>query len=685
MIVVSRDLSRSVGNSLIRNMEENVDLESETSSDESTWNLELPNILGINLDSDSENTELTKDSREAEHAGLGGFGHGGHEAHGGHRELGELGELGGPAEDDSDVCNHVIQHLHEEIEKREINLRSNQSIISSIQSELREKDRIIREQVETINSYREELVCLDDPTSYGGGNPPCPNQRRREAERSQLRRLRRRVKQGLEKRSTPETNVGIAQALSGDSSDYSEPEPGISLARIGLQPQLLNDEHCVCNSSIFLSDSETEQNNCSSLTSCASACLSSSSRIIQGLVGSILHGLDECELLDSGIDEDILDVEDLEEDPLNFCSSCTRSLPREFGENLHDVQRGLLHVQQRVQFRKYKLERRAKRGIPAHEKDVYQLRAEVEELKDKLNTNYILVAQLSAENLRIQGEKNRLDEAVKERMERMKDMEERTDEMEEKILNLNSSLEDKQKEIEGWRRKGDELDTARRELEAARRELKILEEQVQQLKTEIEKNDYRETVFEKSSPETSSSFDYMNCGTNTGEVGSRPRAFSSCTRSFPVNLGRDKLVDVSSPDLGVDVESDPFSSLERGYKVGSLAVDKLILENRNLRREKDVLGQKLVRSKAALQDTLSRLSRANLHKQDQVVSPAPVRRPLSRVPSERGNLLSDSPPSLWSWSHESPGLRRRNPESPPPLPRVPDLNFKLRKNKSSRH
>ena len=58
---------------------------------------------------------------------------------------------------------------------------------------------------------REELVCLDDPTSYGGGNPPCPNQRRREAERSQLRRLRRRVKQGLEKRSTPETNVGIAQ------------------------------------------------------------------------------------------------------------------------------------------------------------------------------------------------------------------------------------------------------------------------------------------------------------------------------------------------------------------------------------------------------------------------------------------------------------------------------------------
>ena len=52
-----------------------------------------------------------------------------------------------------------------------------------------------------------------------------------------------------------------------------------------------------------------------------------------GLVGSILHGLDECELLDSGIEEDVLDVEELEEDPLNLCSSCTRSLPRVFNIN----------------------------------------------------------------------------------------------------------------------------------------------------------------------------------------------------------------------------------------------------------------------------------------------------------------------------------------------------------------
>ena len=38
--------------------EENLDLESETSSDESTWNLELPSISGLIQGSDSENTGI---------------------------------------------------------------------------------------------------------------------------------------------------------------------------------------------------------------------------------------------------------------------------------------------------------------------------------------------------------------------------------------------------------------------------------------------------------------------------------------------------------------------------------------------------------------------------------------------------------------------------------------------------
>ncbi len=49
--------------------------------------------------------------------------------------------------------------------------------------------------------------------------------------------------------------------------------------------------------------------------------------------------------------------------------------------------------------------------------------------------------------------------------------------------------------------------------------------------------------------------------------------------------------------------------------MGSIAFDRLICENRELRRDREVMTLKLIRSKAALQDTLVRLARANMHKQ----------------------------------------------------------------------
>ncbi len=51
------------------------------------------------------------------------------------------------------------------------------------------------------------------------------------------------------------------------------------------------------------------------------------------------------------------------------------------------------------------------------------------------------------------------------------------------------------------------------------------------------------------------------------------------------------------------------------FAVGSIAFDRLICENRELRRDREVMALKLSRSKAALQDTLVRLARANMHKQ----------------------------------------------------------------------
>jgi len=112
------------------------------------------------------------------------------------------------------------------------------------------------------------------------------------------------------------------------------------------------------------------------------------------------------------------------------------------------------------------------------------------------------------------------------------------------------------------------------------------------------------------------------------------------------DLGEAKAgADVSSPDLGVDVSSDPLSSLERGRRQqqqhqqpsdpqpapfaegqsrqrlvipigGSLppaiksyepASTSMAAENRQLRQERDLLMQKLIRSKGALKETLDKL------------------------------------------------------------------------------
>merc|ERR1712029_288071 len=136
------------------------------------------------------------------------------------------------------------------------------------------------------------------------------------------------------------------------------------------------------------------------------------------------------------------------------------------------------------------------------------------------------------------------------------------------------------------------------------------------------------------SPDTSSSFDYYPSRSHESY---RPRAFSavsSSPKSYKGKLGKDpKLLEVSSPDLGVDLmmESDLYSSLERGNtsRVGSLAFEKIVQENRSLRREREVLTQKLGKSKSALQETLLRLSKSNMQKQDQVGSPSVSRRGLT--------------------------------------------------------
>ena len=56
--------------------------------------------------------------------------------------------------------------------------------------------------------------------------------------------------------------------------------------------------------------------------------------------------------------------------------------------------------------------------------------------------------------------------------------------------------------------------------------------------------------------------------------------------------------------------------------------ETMVAENRQLRQERDLLLQKLVRSKGALKETLDRLTTSNQLKKDQL-SPMPPRRMLS--------------------------------------------------------
>ena len=72
------------------------------------------------------------------------------------------------------------------------------------------------------------------------------------------------------------------------------------------------------------------------------------------------------------------------------------------------------------------------------------------------------------------------------------------------------------------------------------------------------------------------------------------------------------------------------------FSVGSLAFEKIVQDNRALRHEREILTQKLGKSKSALQETLIRLSKSNLQKQDQVGSPSLQRRGLSQSRSQGG-------------------------------------------------
>eukprot|EP00092_Neocalanus_flemingeri_P013649 GFUD01014722.1.p1 GENE.GFUD01014722.1~~GFUD01014722.1.p1 ORF type:complete len:828 (+),score=212.12 GFUD01014722.1:267-2486(+) len=602
---VSRNLSNDLSTGIISEDELNGSFIEEKLenplSDASTWNMELPNLADMQLCSSPE--LLLKRQ--------------------GHRFDEQFPE---------DVCNNVIEHLSEQIEKGNLQLAQKCDYITSIEEELNNKDDIIKDQSDTINEYREEILKLEE-NLYGPRYCPVMDEKHKQQETRKIRRPQRKK----EPKRKVKLLKNVAQALSVDSDSWSDPDHNVSLARIGL-PNSFPEQtsNCNCDNDFLLSDSAEDQTNLSVSECSSNACLSSGQRVIEGLLATLMHQIELCSSMDSGIEVDQTESEkEREHDQRQFslCLKCTSSIPKEFDGTLKSTHLGLSTAVTELEKVKSKFGKILVKNemLKVNEKGA---KTKEEEAKSRLNENYILIAKLSSENLRLLGEYSKLENTIEEVKKSSLAMELR---LEDQICSLNEKLFDKEKELE-------RLQVQITEFESKSLDLK---EKVEQLQN---------SGRQKCSPDTSSSFDFFPTSglspisTSATFDSFRPRAFSACTQGLSAKHLSTKLVDVSSPDLGVDMESDPFSSLERGknHRVGSLTFDKIVQENKCLKREREILTQKLGRSKSALQETLLRLSRSNLQKQDQV-SPAVSRRPPSRVVSERGvtteremNLAIDS-------------------------------------------
>ena len=141
-----------------------------------------------------------------------------------------------------------MEHLSQQLEEYKSELSSKLDHINFLQTELADKEEVIKDQLDTITDYREEMQRQEDNTfesSY------CPvMEKKRKAMRSSRKTNRR-------KRTRLESMVCRDKSLESDS--WSEPELGVSLARIGLPhsfPELPNNCNCDRN---LLSESDDKQ------------------------------------------------------------------------------------------------------------------------------------------------------------------------------------------------------------------------------------------------------------------------------------------------------------------------------------------------------------------------------------------------------------------------------------------
>ena len=142
-----------------------------------------------------------------------------------------------------------MEHLSQQLESYKCELSSKREEITVLHTELADKDDLIRDQLDTINEYREEMVRLGD--NMARICPVLENKRKMRRTRGGRARPGRRTRTRLE---------AAGRDRSMESESLSEPEAGVSLARIGLPLSYPdNPENCSCDRNHLLSDSDDKQ------------------------------------------------------------------------------------------------------------------------------------------------------------------------------------------------------------------------------------------------------------------------------------------------------------------------------------------------------------------------------------------------------------------------------------------
>ena len=145
----------------------------------------------------------------------------------------------------------MVEHLSQQLESYKCELASKREQISVLHTELADKEDLIKDQLDTITEYREEMVRLGDNMYEARLCPVLENKRKVRRARAGRMRPGRRPRPRLEA-------AGRDRSL--ESESLSEPEAGVSLARIGLPLSYPdNPEHCNCDRNNILSDSDDKQ------------------------------------------------------------------------------------------------------------------------------------------------------------------------------------------------------------------------------------------------------------------------------------------------------------------------------------------------------------------------------------------------------------------------------------------